>query len=504
GVAREISIVDSTGQAISNLSSGATIVIDYSDQVPNPIPVSDVDELKAGYFDETVGDWVTLDNCTNDTTSYVFTCIDVTHLSKFTIFPVTQSQTAATVTAPASGGGGGGGGGGSVVQPTSTPTPALAPVGGGGGAILPTDQALPPLQAVNPVTQPMDTSVGGLASSGAIQVEVPPQVVSGVASVSLSIQAPTTPFTYPDWGYRGTIVADITMKDPAGNVIQTPDKVVKLTLRYADEDLPLAGGNPNNLLIARFDKDTLTWERLTVTVDTTAKTLTAEVNHFSIFSILAVPSAVITGPAEDTVSFNFAPLLSWTNPPVTTQYQIQVVPFNNDGPGVNLIRNAETSYQVEAPKIGEGNYVLLPGMTYTWRVRTTLATTALGENDPGWSTWVTSTFKSGPTASFFITPVAPAVASTVSSLTPTVVWDNLSKHIFYYEVQISRDPSFGPDAFLYWELRHGGVTVPLNSYTVPSQFPLEPKTTYYWKVRSRVQGDGKPTEWSDRWSFSTP
>lgn len=75
------------------------------------------------------------------------------------------------------------------------------------------------------------------------------------------------------------------------------------------------------------------------------------------------------------------------------------------------------------------------------------------------------------------------------------------------EVQVSRDPAFGADPgapFLYWELRHGGITNPPNSYSIPEQYPLEPGTTYHWRVRPRVQGDGTAVGWSESWSFRTP
>jgi len=53
-------------------------------------------------------------------------------------------------------------------------------------------------------------------------------------------------------------------------------------------------------------------------------------------------------------------------------------------------------------------------------------------------------------------------------------------------------------------LRHGGVTVPNNSYQIPSAFPLEAGTTYFWRVRPRVQGDGTALPWPALSSFRTP
>ena len=102
---------------------------------------------------------------------------------------------------------------------------------------------------------------------------------------------------------------------------------------------------------------------------------------------------------------------------------------------------------------------------------------------------------------------SPADQSPVDSTTPTLTWANSDRQVFYYEVQVSADPEFGSGAGappLYWELVHGGVSSPMNSYTIPAQFPLESGATYYWRVRPRVQGDGTPVGWTQAWSFTTP
>ncbi len=220
-------------------------------------------------------------------------------------------------------------------------------------------------------------------------------------------------------------------------------------------------------------------------------------------------SPTISGPADGTVFSNLAPLLTWSNPPGTTQYNIHIIPANDDGPAITLIRNAESSYQVVAPKLGQGNYVILPGMTYTWKVRTTDANVWIPESDSRWGSWATGAFKTAPPSSNNISPISPTPGITVNSLTPALVWQDTDDKMFYYEIQVTKDPTFNTNsstatAMVYWELRHGGETNPINSYTIPSNFPLEPKTTYYWRVRARVQGDGIPVAWSTAWSFQTP
>ena len=148
---------------------------------------------------------------------------------------------------------------------------------------------------------------------------------------------------------------------------------------------------------------------------------------------------------------------------------------------------------------------MLPGMTYTWRVRMTYANTALSESSLLWGPWSQPfTFKTPPPSISTIALASPANGSVVSNSTPTLQWSNSDSSIFYYEVQVSKDPKFGSNSPLYWELRHGGVTTPQNSYTVPNGYPLEPATTYYWRVRPRVQGDGSPVDWSPNWTFRAP
>lgn len=209
----------------------------------------------------------------------------------------------------------------------------------------------------------------------------------------------------------------------------------------------------------------------------------------------------LTAPAEGARLESFGPALTWTNGPGTTQVHLQVVPFNNDGPGVNvLLGSAATSFAIPPPPQWYG---LLPDITYMWRVRTSDSGTAVGPEDSSWGPWAERGFRTPAVASSTLTPVAPANGGTVSGRTPTLQWANSRSDVFYYEVQVSKDPGFGPSAFLYFELRHGGVTSPPNSYAVPSGFPLEVNTTYHWRVRPRVQGDGAPVAWLPAWSFRT-
>lgn len=223
----------------------------------------------------------------------------------------------------------------------------------------------------------------------------------------------------------------------------------------------------------------------------------------------AVPEAApgapqLNAPPDGASLPDFRANLAWTNPQETTQYHLEVVPFNNDGPGINLVRNVENSFIVQPPQMGTGNYVLLPDMTYTWRVSASDNPGFAPPGDASYGPAAQRTFKTPAVTGTGIGTVSPSDGGNVDILTPALQWQDADNRVFYYEVQISKDPGFGPSSFLYWELVHGGVSNQLNSYRVPDGFSLESNARYYWRVRPRVQGDGTPVAWSRTFNFETP
>lgn len=190
----------------------------------------------------------------------------------------------------------------------------------------------------------------------------------------------------------------------------------------------------------------------------------------------------------------------------------QVVPALHDGPGVNLLIGDSTMIQkgqfdVPAPVFGQGSYIMLPGQGYTERLRLSDKDNPDINRDEDWSGWAVDTFRTPAPTSEGISLVNPN-GFEIDNTTPTLTWNDTRQDNFYYEVQLSADPNFNTDPktatkVVYWNLVHGGVSNPLRSWTVPSSFPLELGETYYYKVRPRVQGDGKPVEWSTIASFKT-
>ncbi|MEK7214897.1 MAG: hypothetical protein AAB289_04815, partial [Chloroflexota bacterium] len=176
-------------------------------------------------------------------------------------------------------------------------------------------------------------------------------------------------------------------------------------------------------------------------------------------------------------------------------------------PGIDLhVGSAQTSFAVPPPPAWYG---LLPDITYLWRVRVSESPTPAALTDDSWGPWAERRFRTPAVASDTISRVIPSEGSFVSVLTPVLRWANSRTDVYYYEVQVSTDQAFNTDAatasaMVYWELRHGGATLPTNSYMVPHEFPLQTGARYFWRVRPRIQGDGAPVEWSRSFSFRTP
>ena len=223
-------------------------------------------------------------------------------------------------------------------------------------------------------------------------------------------------------------------------------------------------------------------------------------------------------PLEGSTIAKMEPIqFSFNLPAGTTQYHIEVMPLYGDGPAINMVVGdpnlvASGAFTVLPPVLGQGNYVLLPGATYTWRVRATMATGSIAATDGGWSPWSAIRVFHTPrprTSTISLQVVGTGNVST--DMTPTFRWTDGSVSTFWYEVQLSSDPTFNQDVqtatrFVYHNLVHGGISVPLNSWTLPDSAALA-EGTYFWRVRPRVQatslGAGEPgVEWSAAMSFA--
>ena len=418
---------------------------------------------------------------------------------------VTINITTTTTTRPSRGSSGGSGGGRSRATPTPTPTPSPTPT----PTPTPTGPQFSGLIAAEPsvtaTVVPEGTTLGlngGADLPGGVYVNFPPTAVALPVPVSVSVSN-----TAPDdvEAPSGTTLLPLTINITPETPL-TLGEPLTIEINPTPEQLAAAGGDLNKLAVGVVTPHgivvlpaTVMHGRLVVTIDRIAP-----------FVLLAItdPGPMLTQPPMGDAS-SMGPLLQWTQPLSTTWFQVQVIPFNEDGPGINLVIGdgalvRAAQYQVLGPNFGSAdpNYVLLPGMTYLWRVRTSTVLTNPTAAD--WSAWAVSSFKTPPASSSTITRVAPPYFGEVRTLTPTLTWANSNPAVFYYEVQVSRDFEFGPNAFLYSEYVHGGASTPANSYVVPEAFPLEAGEIYYWRVRPRIQGDGDPLPWSRINVFQTP
>ncbi|MCG3773790.1 MAG: Murein hydrolase activator NlpD [Nitrospira sp.] len=199
--------------------------------------------------------------------------------------------------------------------------------------------------------------------------------------------------------------------------------------------------------------------------------------------------------------------LTWRVPSLASSYHLQVRPLNDDGPGVDMIISdpamvASGRYEISSPRLGQGNYLLLPGATYSWRVRFTNGMSLLDLDL--WTPW--SEWQWFRTLSPKSLTLKVDNANDISrDKTPTIRWTDSNPTDFYYEVQLSSDIKFRREsdaiAPVFWNLVHGGEAKPLNSWTVPDAYALSPGT-YYVRVRQRLQATPAGTQergisWTD-------
>ena len=401
-----------------------------------------------------------------------------------------------------------------VAPPPEVPPPAPAPA-------PPPEPPPPPPPVTETVTESGGTlEVPSTDRVGGVTLEVPAGAVAAPVEMTLTvIPETTTTITDPAGASIDVIPPSGTELGQKTIEIITPadaeplGAAVFLTVTLTPEEL---GGRPiESAGFGRIDPESGRVIPLPIeVVDKGKGILRVRLDHLSKFTLFFAtkPGPALVKPADRVILLGLGELLTWTNPPGATWFQVQVVPFNNDGPGIDLVIGdtalvQAAQYQVKAPSFGgaDPSYVMLPGMTYTWRVRTASVTTAPTEAD--WSPWALRSFRTTSVGSYTMALQSPADGSAVESITPILTWVNSDRGVFYYEVQVSADPAFGSGAGappLYWELIHGGVSSPMNSYTVPQGFPLESGRTYHWRARPRVQGDGAPVGWSQAWSFTTP
>lgn len=362
-----------------------------------------------------------------------------------------------------------------------------------------------------PETSYFDADKGGAIHLDNVTVVFPPGVVSGSDPLIATVQILDYVGTdYPE-GLLLDHVFEVTLQRVAepGVNIHLLYQAIDIQVVETASDITHSGGDTSGFVVEEADEVAHHWNRMPTEIDLPATTVHTAPHHLSKFGVFSViPKVGLASPATGITLNALGADLSWGLPVGATQVHLQVIPANNDGPGINLLLNVTSTFTVPAPEFGKGPYVMLPGMTYSWRVRTSTAEFALAADDPRWSAWEQRTFRTPTVTSSSLSAAAPTPGSTVASRTPTLTWLDTNKALFYYEVQLSTGRTFETDpglstATVYSSLVHGGMSNPPNSYVVPADFPLASGVTYYWQVRPRVQGDGTPVAWAGPFEFKT-
>ena len=196
------------------------------------------------------------------------------------------------------------------------------------------------------------------------------------------------------------------------------------------------------------------------------------------------PSApTLASPANNAKVSGPSPLFNWNDSTlpvgvVFDHYQIQIATSNAF---TTIVYDNNVAGLVNSQ---DNTAVLLPATTYYWRVR---AFNTLGHAS-AWSTVrnVRINF-AGPTLT------QPGTGTTISSLTPTFIWDAVSGATDY-TIQVSKSNTFSPLVF------SRTATSPTYTHTAN----LQAGTTYYWRVRVRGPNTYGPGDWSQVFTFTTP
>ena len=194
--------------------------------------------------------------------------------------------------------------------------------------------------------------------------------------------------------------------------------------------------------------------------------LVVTIDHLSTFVLLAITDSgpVLTQPPPGDAS-SMGPLLQWTQPPGTTWFQVQVIPFNEDGPGINLVIGDSAlvqaaQYQVLWPQLRQRR----PQLRAIARHDLPLAGAhehGADESHGGRLERLGGEQLQDPAGQQqHHHPGGAAVLRGGAHAHPDVDLGKLQPAVFYYEVQLSKDYEFGPNAFLYSEYVHGGASTP--------------------------------------------
>ena len=96
----------------------------------------------------------------------------------------------------------------------------------------------------------------------------------------------------------GSTLFELTILDPSGFRIldykfMTP---VTIAVKYTEDDVLLAKGNPVNLVLQKYDPIFQIWTALSTTFDPAAKTVSTQVSRLSLFALMGSGQPEVPGP----------------------------------------------------------------------------------------------------------------------------------------------------------------------------------------------------------------
>jgi hypothetical protein len=130
---------------------------------------------------------------------------------------------------------------------------------------------------------------------GRIAADFPSGAVSGAATVTIKQITASEVADSPKGFKVGNTCFTIEARGADGNAIVSLSQSVRITVKYTEEDVAAAGGNPNDLVLGYYDEDSGEWVTLDTTVDTENMTVSATTTHFSQWAILAKTGSASEG-----------------------------------------------------------------------------------------------------------------------------------------------------------------------------------------------------------------
>lgn len=165
------------------------------------------------------------------------------------------------------------------------PSPPTRPPGGGGSGSPPVSELeTPTSQTVAP-----GSTTNVVTADGLLTITIPPDAVDTTATVQVAAVSPgQTPTVGAGLFKIGDQVFEITVTDAAGQPVRQFGQALTLTFTFAAADLP-AGITPEDLQVFYWDEQLQAWIAVPSERDPASRTITATVDHLTIFAVLAAP-----------------------------------------------------------------------------------------------------------------------------------------------------------------------------------------------------------------------